>query len=46
MTTNIFFTSFGSFELQFDVSLPNVGGSKKTTPPTFANGHGYLVFGF
>jgi hypothetical protein len=46
IATNSFFTSFGSFELQFDVSLPNIGGSRKTTPPEFANAHGYFIFGF
>ena len=48
VASNNFFTSFGSFELQFDVSLNNVGGSKRSipAPPGLANAHGYLVFGF
>ena len=41
---NNFFTSFGSFELQFDVSPGNFGGAKRVLGNI--NTHAYLVFGF
>jgi hypothetical protein len=42
---NTFFTGFGSFQIQLDLTPTNLGGSRKTSPPT-VNINCYVVFQF
>lgn len=42
--SNTFFTGFGSFQIQLDVTPTNYGGAKKNVPPVFV--HSYIVFLF
>jgi hypothetical protein len=42
--SNNFFTNFGTFEIQLDMSPANYGGAKKNVPPVFI--HAYIVFTF